>query len=252
MNSKRKVAILLKGAVSIKSGVIRFAVKDENNYVNFKLVKPSIDSYIIKPNLDIADFDFYIHCWNTDLQQELCSLYNPVKSKFEKNAPLLKPYEELGDHKMRQVSQALAIKRGIELVEQSNIKYDQIIIYRPDVLLWKEMDLKKYDPSKIYVNAHQDHGGSAGDFHFVMNMENAHLFKNLVDSTDQGNPPAPHRWIKKYVLEFMKTELIMDEIIPPLHQEVLRKVIHDKKFFSENYLTETHLHRMNIKMKDFQ
>ena len=66
---------------------------------------------------------------------------------------------------MRQISQAYAIKRGIELVESTNIKYDQIIIYRPDVMLWKVMDLAKYNPSKIYVNAHQQHP-SGGDFHF--------------------------------------------------------------------------------------
>ena len=82
---------------------------------------------------------------------------------------------------------------------------------------------KKYDENTIYVNAHQDHGGSGGDFHFVMNMENASNFKNLVESVDK-NPPCSSL-DKKLCNKFYEKELIMDEIIPPNHQEVLRKLI---------------------------
>lgn len=246
--SNKRIALLLKGAVSITGGVIRGFVKDENKYVNYPIIKNSIVEHIIKPN-DDCDFDFFIHCWNTDLQNELCNLYDPVKYTFEKNEPLLKPYEEYGDHAIRQISQAFAIQRGIELIESTNIHYDQVIIYRPDILLWKNMDLKKYDQSKIYVNAHQDHGGSGGDFHFVMNLENASNFKNLVKSVKE-NPPRVHRWIKNYVKNFMKKELVMDEIIPPNHQEVLRKIIKTKGFYFDKYITESDLNKMNIKMKD--
>ena len=246
---KKRIAFLLKGAVSITGGVIRGFVKDKNTYVNFPIIKNSIDEHIIKPNSNEYEFDFFIHCWNTDLQSDLCNLYNPIKYTFEKNEPLLKSYEEYGDHAIRQISQAFAIQRGIELIESTNTKYDQVIIYRPDVLLWKNMDLKKYNASKIYVNAHQDHGGSGGDFHFVMNMENALSFKNLVNSVKE-NPPRVHRWIKNYVLNFMKKDLIMDEIIPPNHQEVLRKIIKKKSFYFDKYITERDLEDMNIKLKD--
>jgi hypothetical protein len=251
ITTKKKVAIVLKGAVSTTSGVIRGFVKDVNDYVNYPIVKNSIDEYIIKPNSAEYDFDFYIFCWNTDLKKNLCELYNPVKSKFEKNEPVLKSYEhyDYDDHAMRQISQAYAIKRGIELVESSEINYEQIIIYRTDVMLWKEMNLKKYDPSKIYVNAHQQQP-AGGDFHFVMNMKNANSFKNLVDSVET-NRPHVHRWIRNYVLNFMKEDLIMDEIIPPLHQEVLRKIIKEKNFIGK-YLTNEHLNKMNLKIEDFK
>ena len=246
---KKKIAILLKGAVSIKSGVIRGCVKDKNDYVNYPIILNSIKEHIINPNSSEYDFDFFIHCWNTDLQESMCKIYNPIKYIFEKNEPYLKPFEHMGDHPMRQISQAYAIKRGIEMIESTKTKYDQIIIYRPDVLLWKNMDLKKYDENTIYVNAHQDHGGSGGDFHFVMNMENASNFKNLVESVEK-NPPAAHRWIKNYVINFMKKELIMDDIIPPNHQEVLRKLIRTRDYYFDKYITETDLNKMNIKMED--
>lgn len=249
ISPKKKVAIVLKGAVSTTAGVIREYVKDNNKYVNYSIVKNSINEYVIKPNSSEYNFDFFIHCWNTDLKENLCKLYNPVDHAFEKNEPILRPYEKYKDHAMRQISQAYAIKCGIELVESTNIKYDQIIIYRPDVMLWKVMDLAKYNPSKIYVNAHQQHP-SGGDFHFVMNMKNANSFKNLVDSVET-NPPQVHRWIRNYVLNFMKEDLIMDEIVPPLHQEVLRKIIKEKNFIGK-YLTNEHLNKMNLKIEDFK
>ena len=56
---KKKIAILLKGAVSIKSGVIRGCVKDKNDYVNYPIILNSIKEHIINPNSSEYDFDFY-------------------------------------------------------------------------------------------------------------------------------------------------------------------------------------------------
>ena len=42
----------------------------------------------------------------------------------------------------------------------------------------------------------------------------------------------------------------MDEIIPPNHQEVLRKIIKKKSFYFDKYITERDLEDMNIKLKD--
>jgi hypothetical protein len=49
----------------------------------------------------------------------------------------------------------------------------------------------------------------------------------------------------------MKDDLIMDEIVPPLHQEVLRKIIKEKNFIGK-YLTNEHLNKMNLKIQDFK
>jgi len=79
---KKRVALLLKGAMSQRHGVIRGFVKDSNVYTNYPIIKNSIEEFIIKPNKNNFDFDFYIHCWNVDLKENLCNLYNPVKSCF--------------------------------------------------------------------------------------------------------------------------------------------------------------------------
>ena len=56
---KKRIAFLLKGAVSITGGVIRGFVKDKNTYVNFPIIKNSIDEHIIKPNSNEYEFDFF-------------------------------------------------------------------------------------------------------------------------------------------------------------------------------------------------
>ena len=126
------------------------------------------------------------------------------------------------------VSQALAIKKTIELKEEyekeQNIKYDIVILYRYDVLLWKNMILNEYESifdNDIYVNAHSD---CNGDFHFVMNNNNSYEFKYLYDSIKLGNACIMHYWIKNYVLNFMKKTIIMDKIVPGKNQEVIRKI----------------------------
>ena len=55
------------------------------------------------------------------------------------------------------------------------------MLYRYDVLLMENIDLNYYGKldENIYVNAHPD---CNGDFHFVMNSQNASDFKLLNDS----------------------------------------------------------------------
>ena len=107
--------------------------------------------------------------------------------------------------------------------KENNMKYDIVILYRYDVLLWKDMNLKQYTglDDTIYVNAH---GGGNGDFHFIMNHDNSHNFKNLIYSIPMGNEYRMHYWIQNYILNYMKINLKMDDIKPGIHQEVLRKM----------------------------
>lgn len=58
-----------------------------------------------------------------------------------------------------------------EYERHNGIKYDMVVLYRPDVLLWKDMDLASYDVSEgVFVNAHPNFGGH---FHFVMSSSDA-------------------------------------------------------------------------------
>jgi hypothetical protein len=251
-----KCAICLRGAISKVTH--RFMHPGElynpGEYVNYIAVYNSIVKHIVNANPDVQ-FDFFIQCWNVDLEEDLVKLYNPKGTLFEDNniyrdeillslQKTNRPIQDFGT-----TSQLLAISKSIKLLkdytEVNNCTYNYVICYRPDVLLWKDMDLTTYDHNKIYVNAHPN---AVGDFHFVMNLENAYEFSKIYDTTFYNNPVTNsylHGKIKLYVQLFMHKELCIDGIVPGKDQEVLRKLKkaiiekgHKMDFFYEYGLTE--------------
>ena len=216
-----KVAICLRGAIAKVTGSFSGpgSLYAPGEYVNYKAVHASIMKHIVQANIGCV-FDFYLQSWNPDLVWELSNLYHPQAARFEHNESFDKQIQSkvVGDDDYRGISQALAIKRSFELCKFSN--YDLVISYRPDVLLWKDMVLKNINPSVVTVNAHPD---GQGDFHFIMGPELAAKFGGVFDSTD-WNPHRPHFWIKNFIEQGMKASVVMDDILPGLHQEVLRKI----------------------------
>lgn len=237
INKHSKIAICLRGAVSKIER--HFYNQNElylpGKYINFIAVYNSIQKHIIDANPDYI-FDFFIHCWNQDLKKDLVHLYNPKQYFFEDNTK----YNQEISSKINSpelftgASTSLSIKKSIELFEdysnKSNIKYNTVIIYRPDVILLKDIILSTYDRNNIYVNnvnkLNKQAGMKAGhgDFHFIMNPELASLFKKLYDHISLGNPVKHHFWIQNYINNFMKKELMEDDIEAGFHQEVLRKI----------------------------
>lgn len=233
-----KVAFLLKGAISKTTGKSSLPddVYRDGPYVDFASGADSIKKHIVEANPD-CEFDFFLHTWHPDLSDDLISLYNPIKHSFEWNsvykntilevlntAQLLpKPERFYG-----QVSMCISFKRVTELlqsyVEETHTEYELVIFYRYDVLLWKDMKLSEYSPANLYVNA-DTKGHHVGDFHFVMNYDNALEFGlGLYDSISENNPPRDHKVIKGYVQNYMNKRLTMDNIIAGEHQEVIRKL----------------------------
>jgi hypothetical protein len=219
-----KIAICLSGAMS-KLGN-RFIAPDSlyNNspYINFNICFNSTKKHIIEANAN-CKFDFFIHSWNLDLKNDLEKLYCPIKSSFEDNLI----YKEEINKKIKSnedyagISKSLSMQKSIKLLEEYNSNYDLIMIYRPDILLLKNIIFNKYDLNRIYVNTYAN---GQGDFHFIMNYENLKKFKYLYNSIEQGNLHKTHFWIKNYVNNFMCQDLVEDEIIAGQDQEVLRKV----------------------------
>lgn len=225
-----KVALCMRGAVSKKSGA--FYCKNDlyanSEYVDYTLCYDSIVKHIIQANPDYS-IDVFCQGWNVDLQQDLVSKYNPKKYCFEDNSNYNEDISKLcrTERDFGGISQGVAFKLAIELKEEyekeNDMKYDIVILYRYDVLLWKDMNLNEYTglEDTIYVNAHSD---ANGDFHLVMNHDNSNKFKSLIYSIPMGNQHREHHWIKNYILNFMRIDVKMDSIRPGLYQEVLRKM----------------------------
>jgi hypothetical protein len=229
--NKLKVALCMRGAVSKKNGAF-FCKNDlysNAEYIDYNACYNSIKRHIIEPNTNNYTFDIFCQGWNIDLEKELICKYNPVKYNFENNSNYNNDILKLCKHKtdFGGISQGLSFKKAIELKEEyekeKNISYDIVILYRYDVLLWKNINLNDYANLNdiIYVNAHHD---CNGDFHFVMDNIKSNKFKNLIDSINFGNHYRMHFWIKNYVINYMKSSIKMDNIIPGVHQEAIRKI----------------------------
>ena len=230
----KKVAICLKGAISKKGNTHdRFYHPGEpyreGEYIDYVAVKNSIFKHIIDPNPNY-EFDFFLHGWNTDLESNLINLYNPKKILLENNnnyndviQSIISKSEDFGG-----VSGGLSIKKSLELREiyeiESNQQYDIIIVYRYDVLLWKDMILDNYNVNDyMYVNAWK--GDLSADFHFVMSHDNAYKFKYLYDSIVlYNNVHGFHKWIKNYIVNILKCNLKEDDIKAGQSQEVMRVI----------------------------
>lgn len=223
-----RVALCMRGSVSRKKYVVRYDKKKvPNDYIDYNVVYNSIKKHIIEPNKQYK-FDVFIHCWDTDLENELVELYKPVKYSFEDNNLYREAIMEklYNPKEYSQASQALTIKKVIELKEEyereNNFTYDRVILYRHDMFLWKDMILDKYNKDNIYVN--QWSNNSLADFHFVMSTPSAAIFKHLYDRLDKSITHLVHSYIKYFVETQMNMTLYEDDIGAGREQEVLRKI----------------------------
>lgn len=252
-----RIAIILRGGVSKRQGrqlgVIGSNENSADSYINLRPCVNSFKRHILDVN-NLESIDIYIHSWDPLLSNELCNLYSPQLIFSEKNyrysrdiwrrvsesyyhqssknlLSILNYYKILfeknydlygGD--FAGISQALAIKKGIELAiqaEDPNCPYDAFFIYRPDLILLKDIIFNNYKLDQITCNNFR---GELGDFHFFIPRKYVEPFRDLYDSPMLGNFHDVHQWIGRYVKEYLKVPYGSDNIVAGIDQEVLRKI----------------------------
>ncbi len=231
----KRVAFCLLGAISKDNRINAGAFVKENSlysseeYIDYVKCRNSIFKNIVLPNPNYQ-IDFFCHGWNYDLEDEINHIYNPKSILMEDNGKYADEIKKRcqQDNDFGGISQSLSIRKSLilkeEYEEKNNFKYDVVILYRYDVLLWKHIILDTYDlnDTKIYAN-----GRKTNDFHFIMNNSNSAILKELFDSPLKGNNQRAHHWIPNYIENFCHKKVVADTIIPGKHQEVIRKI---KKF----------------------
>ena len=230
-----KVAVCISGAMSKLSGRLFLPnqLYSSSEYVDYTICFNSLNKHLILANPNYH-FDFFIHSWNPDLKSSLNKLYKPINSLYEDNNifkdEILKSCKNNDDY--GGISRSLSIKKSIDLMLSNNIIYNIIIIYRPDLIILKDMIIDNYiiDDNKIYVNKFSD---GNGDFHFIMNYNSSIKFKELYNSLNLGNIYGTHFWIKNFVLNFLKKQIVEDEFVAGKDQEVIRKL-----FTNENVIID--------------
>ena len=236
----KRVAIGLRGGVSRvinTSGLIQN--KNITEYCDFISCYNCLKTHIIDANPNCI-FDIFIHCWNVDLEKELCYLYNPVSYMFESNEKYIDDIKQrcTESDQFAGISSALSMKKVIKLIDKysknNSIHYDHILFYRPGVLLWKDMDFNSYDKSNdIYTNKFLQ---GNGDFYFIMSHSNILRFKYCYDSALFGNPQVTHFWIKNFVTTWMNCNMIEDTIEAGKHIECIRKI--NETSMKDGHLTQ--------------
>jgi hypothetical protein len=234
----KRVAFCIKGAVSKKGHVHdRFYKQNDlykyGDYIDYRLVRDSIFKHIVTVNKEYC-FDFFLHGWNLDIESDLCEIYKPKKYLFEDNNNYNKVINSFisDESDFGGVSGSLSLKKSIELKEmyefENNLNYDIVIIYRYDVLIWKNIFLDNYNINDyIYVNG-WDNSCNA-DYHFIMSNENSKKFKYLYDSVYiYNNKHLFHYWIKNFISNIYGLKLKEDNIIAGIDQEHMR-VLFNKK-----------------------
>jgi hypothetical protein len=240
---KKRIAICLRGGISkIKTWFNQDdnanLLYSSNPYVPYESCYISIMKHIVQINPNY-EFDFFIQSWNCDLKEDLIKLYKPKNTLFEDQRQYIDLINKNKINRYGYTAQKLAIKKSLEIMLEysrvNNINYDRVIIYRPDVLLWKDIIITNYNKDIIYVNHSLNE-----DFHFIMSQENSLLFSKLFEYKLS---------IKDFVYKIMKNEKFFraDNIKCGIHQEVLRKLkfgsidrhnIHEEFFYDYGLTSE--------------
>lgn len=237
---KRRIALCLSGGISHKTSDFQGGYthtyanhtclnhqEDLSAFVDYRACYQSIKKHIIDCNTD-WQVDVYIHMWqqNAQLTEDLLRLYRPARHVFEPNHSVMSEIEakcqSFGDSSCRykgNLSRLYSVCHSVKLALTSPIAYDLVISYRPDMLLWKDMDFSRYSPHAITKN-----GSSFGDFHFVMSQANARLFSELYTKVNSELYHSGFHVYSKFVTAYLKLPLHGDDIEPNRHQEVLRKL----------------------------
>jgi hypothetical protein len=233
---KKRAAICLKGAMSKKTGNLHTQklfdeYNQEQNYCDFYSVYNCFFQHIIKPNCERYDIDIFLQSWNPELQNQLINLYKPVSYLFENNNLYANHFQnklkEIGDYngenseKYAMASSSLAIKKSLELKtnyeNQNNFKYDLVLIYRPDVILVRDINFDNYniDGNVIYcnytwINPHIPIEGQ-GEYYWIMSSETSNRFKFIYDASYKQKF-VNHQGIYYFMKDVLKAEMRHDYI----------------------------------------
>lgn len=255
----KKVAFVFRGGVSMRDrnthknqGYYGIA-NNKYEYVTFTATEKGLRHNLIEnnPNYEI---DFFIHSWNTDLEQELNRLYFPRKTLYESNDlynnELVELIAKCQKGYLGTASQYLSMKKGIELVEDysstNNIKYDLIISWRLDVLLWGKVDLDTYNENYFYIGNFME--TKTLDLHFVTGYKNRHLMKDIYHNLDKDCPPSPHDVIVNYFEKINQQDLLkLDDIVYRRDNEVIRILYN---MYKEYRITKEQLEFYGLTVED--
>ena len=136
--------------------------------------------------------DVFIHCWTPAAEENMVINYNPKLYTFEDNGIYVEQFKnKCKDYRRKmefnRASFLFSIKKSLlllkEFEEKENIKYDNILVIRPDVVLFKELNMSDLvlEDNIVISNDGRAH---PGDFFYIMNSFTANKFLQMYDIID--------------------------------------------------------------------
>jgi hypothetical protein len=220
-----KTAICFYGTISNKIASVSGIVDYNTELIDFEFVgKEFIIPNLIEPN----NADVFIHCWAVQAEEKMKKLYNPISSKFELNENYKNEFESKTPVKTKYAinrrSFFFSIKTVLQLVsdheKEIGLKYDRILLYRPDVAIIKKIRLSEID-LKSNVVISNNGVKHFGDFHYIMDSDTSRRFSTLYDNI---NPMIDYEPISMPVTlaTEMGIEIRQGDILAGRDQEVYR------------------------------
>lgn len=226
---KKKVAILLRGGVGKVCGQLLYAgdIYKPAPYINYHVSKNCLDRHIIAANPNY-DFDIFLHCWSHDLYEPLLDLYKPTAYWFEDN----NKYHQMINNAILEpqsfacASQTLSTSHGCRVIDMHqqyiNQTYDMVILYRYDILLWKDMNLDALDMNHVYINNWEN--TIYGDLHVIFHGSLVGEFSKLFYMLGPNNPAREHGVFPNFIQNHLKKEIRPDNIIVAKDQNLIRRI----------------------------
>lgn len=191
-----RIALCLHGLVGTND---KYGIGDK--IINCKIGYKHFKKNVIDVNEKV---DVFFHTWNTEHEKKLCSVYNPVSYICERQ-----PHYSDENRKQAIFCRWNSVKKVINLVNQSNNKYDFVLLTRFDIAFLVNFNFEKYNASKFYVQGppgpYKNGLHQMNDLWFFSNQENMTKFANLYDNLDEDaykiHNDSSHELVSRHLIE---------------------------------------------------
>lgn len=232
-----RIALALYGGISGKTS--KFNPFNQADFVNVSQTANDLWTHVISPS---GGADTFIHSRvkSSAMQSLLLKLYRPVDYEFEGNYHSVSSrYKELSKRTRipeKEVSRWASIASVLSMIRnhqsKSGITYSHIYLTRPDIGIWKDIDVRKYCTEVFYFNncfpPYWQYQCQA-DFHFVFGQILLREFSMILSHFETGLAHFTGRQghltndeIIKFIKK-MKCKWAADHVVVQRHEEVLRK-----------------------------
>ena len=189
-----RVALCLSGVVGkLYTGRHGWPNTDENFNVDFRIGHHFYKKHIFDVNNDV---DVFIQSWDVKYALELVELYNPKKSKFQKQIQFDRDdiYQKMAESRWYSTKVVTELKREYE--RENNFTYDVVMSSRFDVGIFKDLNFSKFNnldttmcvPMGLPINP-----TSVLDYWHFSSSKNMDIINNFYPHFEKYGCRSPHK-----------------------------------------------------------